>query len=123
MKKDIKTRRDIERLVNHFYDKIKTDEVLSYLFNDVAKVNWEKHLPIMYDFWDNILFYKGGYKGNPMVKHQELNAKSPLSPEHFEQWNNLFISSVDHLFVGIKAEEIKERALNMSSFLMSRALN
>ena len=57
MKTDIRNRKDIEKLVNTFYDKVKTDDVIGYLFNDVAKVNWENHLPKMYNFWENILFF------------------------------------------------------------------
>jgi hemoglobin len=56
MKTDIRNRKDIELLVNAFYDKIKTDGVIGFLFTEVAKVNWETHLPRMYDFWENILF-------------------------------------------------------------------
>ena len=41
MKTDIRNRKDIEKLVNAFYEKVKTDEVIGYLFTDVAKVNWE----------------------------------------------------------------------------------
>ena len=59
MKKDIRTRRDIERLVDRFYDKVKADDLLGPVFNDVARVNWEKHLPVMYDFWDNTIFFSG----------------------------------------------------------------
>ena len=62
MKTDIRHRKDIEKLVNSFYDKVKTDEVIGYLFTDVAKVNWELHLPKMYDFWENILFFSANYE-------------------------------------------------------------
>ena len=80
MKTDIRNRKDIEILVNTFYDRVKTDDVIGYLFNDVAKVNWERHLPKMYDFWENILFYSGNYSGSPMVVHKELHQKSPMKP-------------------------------------------
>ena len=40
MKTDIRNRKDIEKLVNAFYDKVKKDDTIGYLFNDVAKVNW-----------------------------------------------------------------------------------
>ena len=39
MKTDIRNRKDIEKLVNTFYDKVKTDEVIGYLFNDVAQLS------------------------------------------------------------------------------------
>ena len=50
MKGDITNRKDIEQLINAFYDKVKKDAVIGFIFNDVAKVNWEVHLPVMYDF-------------------------------------------------------------------------
>lgn len=120
MKTDIKNRGDIERLVNAFYAKIMADASINYFFNEVTKVKWEDHLPKMYDFFENILFSSGNYEGNPMVTHQELNKKSPVSPEHFKHWNELFDVSVDGLFVGKNAEEIKERAKNISAAMMHK---
>lgn len=122
MKTDIKNRNDIEKLVNAFYDKIKTDSTIGYFFTDVAKVNWETHLPVMYDFWENILFFKGDYTGNPMVKHKELHQKSEMKEAHFQHWNALFNETVDQLFIGEKATEIKQRAMNISALLMYKTI-
>lgn len=122
MKTDIKNRKDIEKLVNVFYEKIKIDTGLSYFFNDVAKVKWENHLPKMYDFFENILFSSGNYEGNPMVTHEELHKKSPVNQEHFKHWNQLFAKTVDELFAGEKAEEIKQRAINISAAMMHKTL-
>jgi len=123
MKTDIKNREDIEKLVNVFYDKIKADPGISYFFNDVAKVKWEDHLPKMYDFFENILFSAGNYDGNPMVTHQELHKKSAVSSSHFIHWNELFNKTVDELFAGEKAEEIKRRAINISAAMMHKTLS
>ena len=122
MKTDIRNRKDIEKLINAFYEKVKVDEVIGYFFNDVAKVNWEIHLPKMYDFWENILFYTANFEGNPMVVHKELNEKSPMTKDHFARWNELFITTVDKLFEGKKADEIKNRALNISHAMMYKTL-
>ena len=62
MKTDIKNRADIEKLVNVFYEKVKKDATIGYFFTDVAKVNWEFHLPKMYDFFENILLSSGNYE-------------------------------------------------------------
>ena len=123
MKTDIRNRKDIEKLVNAFYDLVKTDPIIGYLFNDVAHVNWEEHLPKMYSFWENILFYTGNYEGNPMAKHKELHLKSTMTKFHFQQWNALFTQTVDKLFEGKKAEEIKNRALNISDAMMYKTLS
>ena len=122
MKTDIRNRKDIEKLVNAFYEKVKTDEVIGYLFTDVAKVNWELHLPKMYDFWENILFYSANYSGSPMAVHKELHQKSTMTQEHFQHWNELFNQTVDKLFEGAKADEIKNRARNISAAMMYKTL-
>ena len=122
MKTDIKNRADIEKLINAFYDKIKIDSKIGYFFNDVAKVNWKIHLPRMYDFWENILFSTGDFVGNPMAKHKELHQKSTMTEAHFQHWNALFNETVDALFIGEKAEEIKQRALNIAMAMMYKTL-
>lgn len=123
MKKDIKNRKDIERLVNAFYAKVKEDNVIGYLFNDVAKVNWDEHLPKMYNFWENILFYTGNYSGSPMIVHRELHSKSTMNEAHFKHWNHLFNETVDSLFTGEKADEIKSRATNIAAVMMYKTLS
>jgi hemoglobin len=121
MKTDIKNRADIEKLVDVFYSKIKSDSKISYFFNDVVHVNWEKHLPKMYDFFENILFSSGNYEGNPMQAHEELHKKSEVKTEHFQHWISLFGTTVDELFIGVKAEEIKQRAVNIAAAMMHKA--
>lgn len=122
MKTDIKNREDIEKLVNAFYDKVKADASISYFFNEVAKVKWEDHLPKMYDFFENILFSEGNYDGNPMLTHEEIHKKSPVSSSHFIRWNELFNKTVDELFAGKNADEIKQRAINISAAMMHKTL-
>ena len=118
MKTDINSRSDVEKLVNAFYDKVRTDSKIGYLFTDVAQVNWQKHLPIMYDFWENILFHTGNFDGNPMQKHRQLHQKSALSEDHFDHWTKLWQQTVNYYFEGPHAEEIKIRASNIAKALM-----
>lgn len=121
MKTDIKNRVDIEKLVNIFYEKVKEDIAISHFFNDVTKVNWENHLPKMCDFFENILLSSGNYNGNPMQAHEEIHKKSEVRAEHFQHWNALFDATVDELFIGVKAEEIKQRATNIAAAMMHKA--
>jgi len=122
MKKDIKTRTDIERLVTSFYDKVKVDPVIGHIFTSVFKVKWERHLLLMYDFWDNILFFTGAYSGNPMESHQRLHKIFPLTEEHFNRWVALFMQTVDELFEGDKALLAKQRALSIATVMKIKIL-
>jgi hemoglobin len=115
--KDIQSRKDIELLVHSFYDKVRRDEVIGYIFNDVAKVNWEHHIPIICDFWENILFQTNSYRGNPMTTHVKLNHLSPLTSSHFERWLKLFAETVNDHFKGENAELAKQRAISIATMM------
>jgi len=119
-KHDIENRGDIEKLINSFYDKVKRDEVIGFIFNDVAKVNWEKHLPVMYGFWESIIFFKNTYSGNPMLVHLHLNEIIKLRKEHFERWLQLFTNTVDELFEGEKAALAKEKAISIATIMKTK---
>ena len=119
-KKDIETPEDIRFLVDAFYDKVRVDGVIGYLFNEVAKVNWAHHLPVMYAFWENVLFQTGTYGGNPMSVHLHLHRQSPLSGVHFQHWYRLFRETVDEHFAGPMAETARQRALSISTLMQTR---
>jgi hemoglobin len=123
MKKDIENIADIELLINTFYDKVKSDKVIGYIFTDVVKVHWEHHLPVMYRFWENVLFYTGGYEGNPIEIHQHLHQITRLEQKHFDQWNFLFTETVDELFEGRIAITTKQRALSISTVMQIKILH
>ncbi len=123
MKKDIETIEDIKVLIDHFYKLAIEDPLIGHIFTTTIKVNWEKHLPVMYSFWENTLFYTGSYTGNPMMIHQRIDQIVHLTERHFDQWTSLFILTVDGLFEGEKAELAKQRALSIATVMKIKILN
>jgi hemoglobin len=123
MKNDILSRLDIELLVKSFYHKVIADEVIGYIFNEVVKVHWEKHLPVMYDFWENTLFYTGTYEGNPMAIHQQLHKHVHFTAAQFDRWLLLFTSTVDELFEGTNANLAKQRAISIATVMQLKILH
>ncbi len=123
MKKDIQTQDDIKLLVNNFYKKATVNEYLGYIFNDVAKVNWEHHLPVMYAFWESVLLGVIGYKGNPIDAHFHLNEKIPLTADHFNIWKSLFLETVDENFEGEVAKMAKEKAISIADLMFFKIHN
>lgn len=110
---DIRTRTDIDLIMRVFYERALADEVIGYIFKDVAKIDLEHHLPIIGAFWETMLFQSGNYAGlgrNPLEVHMALHLRSALKPEHFVRWLELFERSVDDEFVGERAEFLKMRA-------------
>lgn len=118
MKKDITDRADIELLVNTFYDKVRTNETIGYIFEEVAKVDWAHHLPKMYSFWASLLLGEHSFSGNPMQRHIELSRMTTMSEVEFAEWIEIFTQTTDELFEGEKAEEAKVRAGNIARLML-----
>lgn len=108
---DIQGDQDVEILVHRFYEKVRSDERLGYIFNDVAEVDWDDHLPKMVDFWSNLLFQTGRYKGRPFRQHMPL----PIKEGDFDRWYRLFEETVENLYMGKKANFAKQLARNIAS--------
>lgn len=117
---DLTQRPDIERVVNTFYQKVRHDAQLGLIFDQVAQVDWDKHLPKMYDFWEHVLWGTGSYYGHPMLPHFQLNDKYPLLNEHFTRWKILFFETVDELFEGEQANNMKMRAASIASIMEAK---
>jgi hemoglobin len=122
MKTDIQNRNDIEWLVNCFYRKVLADDELGFIFEKVAKANWSTHLPIMYNFWENIILFTGSYDGNPMQLHEHLHNIKHINETHFDKWNALFLATVNENFEGSNAELAKLRAINISRIIKKKIL-
>jgi hemoglobin len=106
----IQSRNEISILVNEFYGKVKADPLIGPIFNDVASVNWDEHIPKLINFWSDLLLGEDTYRGRPFPPHIPLN----LQISHFERWLKLFLETVDENFEGLKAEEAKQRALGIA---------
>jgi hemoglobin len=122
MKKDILNRADIELLIQAFYEKVLDDELLSPIFNEKVLIHWERHIPLMCDFWENTLFFSGTYKGNPMTLHQHLNKVHALDQSHFNRWLLLFTASIDKQFKGANASIAKRKAKKLANILSGMVL-
>ena len=114
---DITSRNDIQLLINTFYEKVKKDDTISFIFYDIAKVNWQQHLPIMYDFWETLLLDAASYRKNAMEVHYTLNRKIPLEEKHFQRWLQLFFETVDGLFSGKVATSAKTKAKSIADLM------
>ncbi len=124
MKNDIVNRKDIYLIVNEFYKKLLTDENMKHFFEKFNQTNeLEKHLQILVDFWDNILFYSGTYQRNAMLPHIELNKEKPFKELHFNIWLNYFHQIIDENYIGNNANIAKNRATSIATIMKLKTLN
>jgi hemoglobin len=117
MKDDIRSREDITRLMEVFYDRLLADPSISYLFTDVAGIDMKQHIPVIVDFWESVLFQADTYHKNAMLPHMELHKKSPLLKSHFDTWLSHFQSAADDLFAGENVTRAKSRAHSVATLM------
>jgi hemoglobin len=123
MKPDITKRADIEIFIVNFYENVKADATIGFIFTDVVQMNWEKHIPVIVDFWETILLDNPVYTKNAMEVHYVLNKKLPLQKEHFKTWLQLFNSAVDDLYEGKIADLAKTRAKSIAGVMLFKMEN
>jgi hemoglobin len=110
---DIESRTDIDLVMRVFYEHAFVDDTIGHIFTDVALWDIEKHLPVIGDFWDHVLFGESACSNrgrDPLEVHRLLDRKYRLTEDHFRRWLDLFCHSVDSEFRGPRAEFLKGRA-------------
>ncbi len=123
MLRDIQDRADVAELVTTFYRSAFQDDLIGPIFTDVAHLDLDRHLPIMCDFWETVLFRAGVYHRNAFGVHVDLDAKVRLTGDHFDRWLELWTANVDAQFSGEKAELAKTQASRVAASIHRRLQN
>lgn len=101
-------------LVDSFYEKVQADAFIGPIFTDVAQVDWSKHLPKMYAFWESLILGNNAYDGHPFRPHLIVNQKQTLTIDHFERWLQLFSATLSENFSGETADQVRQRATQIA---------
>lgn len=121
-KKEIQNRDDVFLLVSEFYNKIRKDAVLGPFFNRVI-TDWDAHIERLTTFWETSLFMtrklEHRYNGNPLQVHIHVDQENDnsITQEHFGLWMNLWFATLDEYFEGEIAQNAKNRARKMGTFM------
>ena len=62
--KDVKERKDLDFIVHEFYNRVLEDNKIAPVFTSTVKIDWKTHLPIISDFWENLLWGGNKYQEN-----------------------------------------------------------
>ncbi|APG65029.1 hypothetical protein LPB136_06505 [Tenacibaculum todarodis] len=115
MKKDITSRKDIKHIICKFYEKLLNDEeMLPFFENFVQNKTLEKHIDIITDFWNDILFDTITYSNNVLKKHLDINSFIAFREKHFTIWMSYLFETIDTDFIGLNTSKMKERATSIS---------
>jgi hemoglobin len=107
---DINQRKDLDLLAAEFYKKVLADKKIAPVFTGKVKIDWASHLPIICDFWENLLWGGEKYQENLIQKHLNFNKEIPLTPSHLERWISHWNTALTENFSGKNTESVKERA-------------
>lgn len=110
---DIREPQDVTLLVRAFYQRLLADALVKHHF---APLDLPTHLPRVEAFWNMVLF-GGPADAAMMAKHFAHHRSTPILPEHFDRWLDHFTATVDDLFVGTNAEEVKLRARTIAAVM------
>lgn len=108
------TEEAIHRLVDDFYDKIRTDPELGPIFLRAIPGDWGPHLATMRKFWSSVMLTSGHYKGDPVTVHRRVVG---IEMELFDSWLTLFHQTSRELFVDDLADTLLETAARIAESL------
>lgn len=111
--RDFETRKDIEEMLQEFYDRATKDPLIGPKFKDI---DMKEHIPVIVDFWESILFGTSKYQRNAFERHIRLDLKR----EHFERWLSIFEETVRARFRGKKADHSIYRAQSIAQIFSSK---
>lgn len=121
-KPDLDNPERIREFVEAFYGKLLRDEQLAPIFLDVARIDLDKHLPLIRSYWEKLLLGSADYRRHTMNIHRAVHNKRELNPADFERWLGYFHSTIDELFAGEHAARAKQIASYIATN-MQKALN
>ncbi|MBA3519646.1 MAG: group III truncated hemoglobin [Rhizobiales bacterium] len=104
----------IQRLVDRFYARIRTDAELGPIFAAALPDDWAPHLATMGDFWSSVMLTTGRYKGNPVDVHFRIEG---MEPRLFDRWLQLFDETCCELFEGSVGETFRSKAVRIAESL------
>lgn len=122
MKKELNSKEDLDFLIREFYGKAMVNKRIGHFFTESVQLDLLTHLPKIVAFWSDILFGTKMYQSNPMQKHLELHAISPLDKDDFMEWLRLWRETVTEHFKGAKADEAISRAENIAAVMQFKLL-
>lgn len=114
---DLTSRKHIHNLVVGFYRELIMDEVLGPIFEEVAEVDWSKHIPLLIDYWCRVLLGHQTYQGAILVAHRHVHDQQAFTADHFDRWYSFWVATIDQTWAGPLAEKAKSHAAKVGGSL------
>lgn len=97
----------LRRVVDAFYDRVRTDPLIGPVFNDAIH-DWPAHLVLLGDFWSSVMLTSGLYKGRPVPAH--FRHRDRITPAMFERWLALWAETTNERMEPDAAAALQDKA-------------
>lgn len=114
MKKDIQELEDVKQLVDRFYERATSDDLLGPIFFPFKDSRADKKA--LYKYWESTLLHPALKPQQSFPAHIELM----FSAQHFIRWLTLFLQTIDNLYDGPNAGKAKVILIRKSEEFQSR---
>jgi hemoglobin len=111
---DLDSAERIRLFIEAFYARVLRDELLAPIFLDVARIDLDKHLPIIRGYWEKLILGSDSYRRHTMNIHRALHARQALDAAAFARWLTLFEQTLDDGFSGSHAERARRVARHIA---------
>lgn len=120
---DLTDRSQVHHLVVAFYRELIMDDLLAPVFNEVAEVDWAKHIPLLIDYWCRVLLGELGYQGSLLAAHLHVHHLGALTLNHFDRWYALWVAEIDTGWSGPQAQRAKDHAAKIGGSIARHVLS
>lgn len=100
---------DVKVLVDTFYAEAQKDELVSPIFERFID-DWDAHHIKLYQFWRTVILKEAAYQAKPVQMHYKMG----IEQKHFDRWLEIWLKTVDNLFIGTNADIAKHRGRTMA---------
>lgn len=115
-KKDITTIDDIILMVDTFKEILVKEKELYAVYKKLAKLDVKLTKPVLYSFWNKIIFSKGKFSKKPFQYRMPLK----IEPAIYEKFIILHNNNVDTHFEGKNAELVKSRIIAIADLYQTK---
>ncbi|MBL4590434.1 MAG: group III truncated hemoglobin [Phycisphaerales bacterium] len=109
---------NIRKMVELFYERTRTDDLLGPIFNTKV-ADWDAHYEKMTRFWSSAVLRTGTYSGRPIEAHK-FDEPGLLTPAHFVRWVREFSTIAREVFAENDAAVFIELGKRMAASIAAR---
>ena len=121
--RDLDTVEEVQEFVTRFYRHVAQDDLLHLHFETIAHVDWHAHTLKLTDYWTGVVLDEEHEDADTVIgKHSWLHNRSPIEPEMFDRWYELFTDTIDAGWEGPVAQRTKKRGRGIAWAMAHRFL-